>query len=206
MSKYVLTYFNYRARAELARLLFAEHGTQYEDERITSVEQWNRTKPETPFGCLPMLSIDDVTICQSLAIARYLAKEFGLAGKTSLEQARTDMIVECVEDMLAPIMPAYREQNPEKKLEMQINYEKELPCFMRKMENLLEANDSGSEYFVGTEMTWADLAVMNSWHWIPGFGVYPPLEKYPKLKTHKERIEAQPRVADWLQRRPVTPV
>lgn len=45
MPKYVLTYFNFRARAELARLLFAEHGTEYEDERITAMEQWNRTKP-----------------------------------------------------------------------------------------------------------------------------------------------------------------
>ena len=32
---------------------------------------------ETPFGSLPTLSVDGVTICQSLAIARYLAKEFG---------------------------------------------------------------------------------------------------------------------------------
>ena len=45
MSKYVLTYFNFRARAELPRLLFAVHGTEYEDERITTIEQWNRTKP-----------------------------------------------------------------------------------------------------------------------------------------------------------------
>ncbi|KAI0230998.1 Hematopoietic prostaglandin D synthase [Lamellibrachia satsuma] len=206
MPKYVLTYFNYRARAELARLLFAVNGTEYDDERVTSIEQWNRTKPETPFGSLPVLLVNDVKICQSLTISRFLAREFGLAGKTSLEKAKTDMVVECVDDMLAPIMPAYREQNQEKKLEMQLSYEKELPCFMRKMENLFEANNNGSGYFVGDEMTWADLAVMNSWHWIPGFGVYPPLEKYPKLKAHKERIEAHPRVADWLERRPVTPV
>jgi len=45
MPKYVLTYFNFRARAELARLLFAEHGTEYEDERITSIDQWIRMKP-----------------------------------------------------------------------------------------------------------------------------------------------------------------
>ena len=56
------------------------------------------------------------------------------------------------------------------------------------------------------QMTWADLSVMNSWHWIPGFGVYPPMEKYPKLKAHKERIEALPRISDWLEKRPVTPV
>ena len=56
------------------------------------------------------------------------------------------------------------------------------------------------------QITWADLAVMNSWHWIPGFGVNPPLDNYPKLKAHKERLEANPRVADWIERRPDTPV
>ena len=47
---------------------------------------------------------------------------------------------------------------------------------------------------------------MNAWYWIPGFGVYPNLDNYPKLKAHKERIESIPEVAEWIERRPVTPV
>jgi len=48
---------------------------------------------------------------------------------------------------------------------MQISYEKELPVFMKKMENLLEANDNGSEYFVGTEVryvcVWQSIILRN---------------------------------------------
>ena len=40
----------------------------------------------------------------------------GFVGKTSLEQAKTDMIVECVDDMMVSIMPAYREKNEQKRV------------------------------------------------------------------------------------------
>lgn len=205
-SKYTLTYFNFRARAELARLIFAVAKVEYEDERIRPEAWLDEYKPYTPFGQLPVLRVDGHEICQSHTIARYLAREFGLAGKTSLEQARTDMVVECIDDMMRTIMPAFREKNEAKKNAMRRTYADELPVFMGMMEKLLISNNGGDEYFVGDEMTWADLAVMNCWHWIPGFGVTPELAKYPKLNEHKKRIESQPQVADWIKRRPITPV
>ncbi len=56
------------------------------------------------------------------------------------------------------------------------------------------------------QMTWADLSVMNVWHWIPGFGVEVNLDGHPKLKAHKQRIEAHPRVQHWIETRPETPI
>lgn len=205
MPKYTLCYFNFRARAELARLLFALAGVEYEDERQIP-QEWLNKKPSTPFGQLPVLYVDGVQLCQSHTIARYLARSFGYAGKTDLDQAKADMIIDCVDDMLRPIMPAYREKNEQKKAAMRRNYEEQLPVFMEMMEKLLESNPDSDKYFVGDDLTWADLSVMNSWYWIPGFGVIPPLENYPKLKAHKERIESIPRIADWMDRRPETPV
>ena len=55
-------------------------------------------------------------------------------------------------------------------------------------------------------MTWADLSVMNAWHWIPGFGVEVNLDNHPKLKAHKQRVEAHPRVQHWIETRPETPI
>ena len=61
---------------------------------------------ETPCGQLPVLNYNGVEISQSMAIARFLANEFGLAGKTNLEKARADMIVDCVLDMTAGVVAA----------------------------------------------------------------------------------------------------
>ena len=61
---------------------------------------------EMPCGQLPVLNYNGVEISQSMAIARFLANEFGLAGKTNLEKARADMIVDCVLDMTAGVVAA----------------------------------------------------------------------------------------------------
>ena len=45
MPKYTLTYFNFRARAELARLIFAVAEVEYKDERITEIDKWIKLKP-----------------------------------------------------------------------------------------------------------------------------------------------------------------
>ena len=48
---------------------------------------------------LPVLEYDGKKLSQSITIARFLAKEFGIAGKTHLEQAQADMIVDCIVDV-----------------------------------------------------------------------------------------------------------
>ena len=57
-------------------------------------------KIATPCGQLPVLEYNGTKIAQSMTIARFLAKEFNMAGKTRLEEAQADMIVDCVTDVL----------------------------------------------------------------------------------------------------------
>jgi prostaglandin-H2 D-isomerase / glutathione transferase len=52
-----------------------------------------------PLGQVPVLEYDGTEISQSLTIARFLAREFGLAGKTNLEQAQADMIIDAGNDL-----------------------------------------------------------------------------------------------------------
>merc|ERR1711899_510208 len=99
-TKIKLTYFGLRGRAEPARLILAHAGVDYEDERIKK-EDWPNLKPKTTLGTLPTLCYNGVEIGQSVAIWRFLANEFGLAGRTNLERARADMIVDCVSDLFA---------------------------------------------------------------------------------------------------------
>ena len=56
-------------------------------------------KPSLPFGQLPVLEIDGVTIGQSMAIARFLANEYGIAGSSNLVKAQVDEVVDVMNDL-----------------------------------------------------------------------------------------------------------
>ena len=51
------------------------------------------------FGGLPELEFDGERLGQSMSIARFLASEFGLTGRTNVERARCDGIVDAGIDM-----------------------------------------------------------------------------------------------------------
>ena len=53
-----------------------------------------------PAGQMPVLEVDGVQIGQSVAIARFLANKYNLAGNTPLEKAQADMMVDCTQDFL----------------------------------------------------------------------------------------------------------
>ena len=58
---------------------------------------------EKSMGKVPFLVVKDeggneVTICQSKAIERYLAHRYGFMGSSELEAAQIDSLCECVRD------------------------------------------------------------------------------------------------------------
>lgn len=54
---------------------------------------------EMPFGLLPVLEIDGKQVAQSNAIARHLAKQYGLAGKNEWESLQCDVLVDALGDL-----------------------------------------------------------------------------------------------------------
>jgi glutathione S-transferase len=204
MAQYKLTYFKGRGRAEIARLIFAAAGVAYEDVRIEK-DQWPALKPSTPFGQLPILEVDGVKLCQSNTIARYLARKYNLAGKTELDQARADMIIDCFEDTAKPMLAFFHESDEARKAELKKKFmEEQLPTSLGLLENILKANNNGDGYFVGSELTWADLAFLNVASWIAMAGAESQLANYPKLTALRGRVEKLPKVAEWIAKRPVT--
>jgi len=203
MPSYKLTYFNLRGRAEVARWILAYAGVEYEDNRITK-EDWPALKPTTPFGGLPILDVDGVTICQSDAIGRYLAKQHGLAGKSPVEGAQVDMVIGCFGDVLSQFSTIMKAE-PEKKAELVKKFAEEaLPEGLRKLEKLLEKNKGGDGFFVGDSLTWADFAITHGLSMTAVFEIDPHLENYPKLKALTERVKTLPQIAEWIKKRPVT--
>jgi len=204
MPTYKLTYFDLRARAEVSRLLFAAAGVPYEDIRVER-SRWPDLKASTPFGQMPVLEVDGVKLCQSKAIARYLAGEFGFAGETALDKARADMIIDCGEDVLKHTITFFHEKDEAKQTELKDKFVKEtLPEALRSFEKLLKENKGGDSYFVGDKMTWADIGFADLCSWFTSLGIEIPFGEAPKLKALKERVESEPKIAEWIKKRPVT--
>merc|ERR1712212_301344 len=143
-----LTYFDLRARAEPCRLLLAYGGLQYKDERIPPpwepASTWATVKPTTPFGQLPLLQWDDEIICQSMACARFVAREVGLAGNTSMESAQVDEIIDVIQDLInagVKLFFAKDEAGQKKHAEVTV------PTALGQLETKLASR--GGQFFVG---------------------------------------------------------
>ncbi|KAI0216244.1 S-crystallin SL11 [Lamellibrachia satsuma] len=152
MVKYTLVYFDGRGRAEVCRILFALADVEYEDKRIQGAD-WGKLKPETPFGQMPILKFDDITLCQSDAMEFYLAKTFGFAGSNTLEEAQVLMMGACVLDTLTPLFKMYGLKEEEAKDEIRKKYETEqMPKFLGNLQKMLVSNKGGDGYFIGDKV------------------------------------------------------
>nr|AYN44550.1 glutathione S-transferase S10 [Brachionus koreanus] len=201
MSSYKLKNFNLRGRGEIIRLIFAVSGKQYSDDRI-DFEQWWAQKNRAPLGQLPYLKIGSVELPQSMAIARFVARETGLSGKDSLEQTQVDAVVETI---MEPVNYFYSFvfsiEDPDEKDEAFRDFlEKQGKNGAKNVEKLIEIYGSNG-YSVGDSLTWADLAIFDT--------VYSLLIKHPKfsqsfpvLNRVYENVKANPSVANCVKNRP----
>lgn len=78
MVHYKLYYFDQRGRGELIRLILTYAGQKFEDERFT-LENWPAMdKSHLPYKKVPVLEVDGKPLAESYAIARYLARQYGM--------------------------------------------------------------------------------------------------------------------------------
>jgi glutathione S-transferase len=213
MAVYKLTYFDIRGKGEIIRLIFAAAGVEYEDVRL-DYAAWKESpiasiKDALPFGQIPTLTVDGAVYCQSVSIARYLAEKFDLAGRTPEERLRADMIVMSVEDVLNQII-VYRHSPVKEEQERLVKRfkEEQLPQSCANFERFLTQNGGGDGYLVGNRLTWADITL---YYHLTGFlpmgGIEPAyLDAYPKLKGLIARVGANPGIAAWEAKRPVTAI
>ncbi|CAF1149721.1 unnamed protein product [Adineta steineri] len=204
MPSYKLTYFNGRGLAEVSRLIFVVAGEKFEDVRYEH-DQWPAHKAEMPIGHIPVLEVDGVQLPQSAAIARFLAKQFHLAGKDNFEQAKVDAVVDTLYDTLNAFLPSLLEQDPVKKEELTKKFfSEQLPKHLQNLETLGKLYGNGGHFFVGKQLTWADLLFYN-------FGQTfieaeaDCLSSFSWLKQNRAEVEKQPKIVEYLKNRPKTP-
>uniref|UniRef100_A0A8W8LSQ5 Uncharacterized protein n=1 Tax=Magallana gigas TaxID=29159 RepID=A0A8W8LSQ5_MAGGI len=117
-----------------------------------------------------------------------------LSGKTNLEQAQCDVIVQTTEDLRAEWVKVFREPDETKKAELQKK-------FWKNFQDTLSSNSSG--YMVGDGITLGDLAVYDVME--IHTRDYPDLIKnFPQLQTHRQKVASIPNIKKYLENRPVT--
>jgi len=194
-------------RAEISRLPLFIANIDFEDFR-PSDEEWDYAKENgkmkdgtiIPFSELPVLSINGESIAQTMAIARICGKLGGMYPEDIIEAGKVDQIVVAVENINTLLSPSMKESDPLKKKAMRKELtSNELPTYFGYLQDILSANSS--EWFVGENMTIADLAVWSLLGWIASgviddisAEVIQPFEGLVKLYN---QINKNPRVKEW---------
>ena len=203
-----LIYFNLPFwRAEISRLPLFIANIDFEDFRPSN-EEWDYAKVNgkmrdgtiIPFRELPVLSINGQSVAQTMAIARICGKLGGMYPEDIIEAGRVDQIIIAVENINALLSPSMREKDPVKKKAMRQELtSNELPKYLGYLQDVFDTNNA--EWFVGSDMTTADLAVWSLLGWIAS-GVIDDISvevirPFDGLVRLYNEINKNPRIREW---------
>lgn len=216
--EYELTYFNGRGLAETSRLIFAYAGTPYVDKRFPldvidfSKRQFKRDEfdeakaggaLDLSLGKVPFLKTGGVTLSQSKAIERFLAKRLGCMGTTDLETALIDAFCEHIRDAKTEYQPYRQLEGEAKQKGLDKFFEEKLPTKLKALEKTLGPAD---KWLIGTSASLADIALFSL---VEFFDDTPKimsiLESTPKLLVSYQNFSALPKIKEWVEDRPLTP-
>eukprot|EP00091_Calanus_sinicus_P025622 TRINITY_DN9867_c0_g1_i1.p1 TRINITY_DN9867_c0_g1~~TRINITY_DN9867_c0_g1_i1.p1 ORF type:complete len:251 (-),score=70.86 TRINITY_DN9867_c0_g1_i1:106-777(-) len=193
------TYFDLRVKGEPARLLLAYSGLKYTDDRVPcpwdDAAPWEALKPALPWGQMPRLVWNGEVVCQSMSICRFLARECGIAGNTSLEMAQVDEIIDVVQDT---ILASYKAWYSGSKAELVTLTQKIFPTVLGQLEKRLQ--ERGGQYMVGNNLTCADIHLF--FLCTEDFLEKEVVAQYPLIANLVSRVGALPNIANWMQNRP----
>eukprot|EP00047_Mylnosiga_fluctuans_P003082 m.227413 g.227413 ORF g.227413 m.227413 type:complete len:207 (-) comp11580_c0_seq1:48-668(-) len=200
-----VTYGNGKGLAEFPRLILAELGIAFEDVRWPD-EDWDteiaKLKPTLPFGQVPLYEEGGLTLVQSMAIARHLARKGNLYGSSLEKQALVDMYLDGLTDIRTKRDPLrYFDDVPDSIKDAQVTkfYATTLPQWAGYFENFLA---DGREYLAG-EFTVADIYAYRIFSDALD-GHAECFAATPKVLALVARVAARPNIAAYLAKRPVT--
>lgn len=145
MPEHELIYFDGPGRAETIRICLHAAGVDFTDTRFTGKE-WPAIKPTTPLGSVPVLKVDGIAHCQSVALARYAGKLGGFYPGDPLAAMVVDEVTETLNELMS-VAPKSKDAEELKKLreEFQATAMKKYATFL---ESIIERN--GGSGFVSS--------------------------------------------------------
>ncbi|KAF9977272.1 Glutathione S-transferase S1 [Actinomortierella ambigua] len=174
------------------------------EAKVQGFENWLQVKPTLPFGTLPILTEkmangDEVHIAESVAMERYLAKKYGLAGSTLWEETMVDMFYNQAAfinfKLLEKVIFAVPEESHLQAFE---NFmDKTLPDWVNRCEQHL-ARNGNKGCFVGDKVTLADIKTSTVLDIMISLASSEPFlnpNKTPCLFALKKRVDTHPSYA-----------
>merc|ERR1711942_127057 len=180
-------------------------GDKMADIKLTyfNGEQLAAMKSSLAYGQLPKLEYKGTTIYQSVTIARFLAKEFGIAGNSNLERAQADEVADAITDIQNAIYGAFFESDEAAKAEkMKKVTEETIPKGLANLEKVLEKR--GGQFFVGNAFSWAELHLLQLVDIILSMKMEQALEATPNLANLMARTRNVPNIKKYLEDRPAS--
>ncbi|KAK9717735.1 hypothetical protein K7432_005955 [Basidiobolus ranarum] len=199
-SRYELYYWPVTGRGEVIRLLLQYGKVNWSERHPVN---WPEDKPNTPFGCLPVLieSREDGTkfeLAESHAIERYLARKFGLVGADEREAALIDSFAEGWGTLIDAMIQIRYGSTDEAKEAGKASFKSSSAEIIQYHEKQLKKNGNG--YYVGSKLSLVDLVAYNLLHSLKGVGnkVFDDITGFNKLI---ETVESDSVVGSYARER-----
>ncbi|PIK41814.1 putative S-crystallin SL11-like [Apostichopus japonicus] len=135
---------------------------------------------------------------------------YGFLGSSIWERAQINVVCETVKDFAPEISQFFAEKDETRKAELKKAY---LTVGVYKhignLEKLLKQNNDGTGWFVGDKVSLADVeAFARVYDFISFLDGKEPgdfdLKDHAVFKGFIERFKSQPKIADWISKRPQT--
>jgi prostaglandin-H2 D-isomerase / glutathione transferase len=200
MAQLKLSYFDmHGGRGEPVRLALAIGGVPFEDHRF-SFPELAEVRKTAPFGQVPLLEVDGVTITQCDAMLRYAGKLAGLYPTDAYQAMLCDEVSYVVEEANVKLSPTFRMKDDELKAARLALVSGSMTTYLAWLQKRLVAQ--GGEYFADNRLTVADLKVfvdvrgLNSGRLdhVPSDLV---AQVAPALNAHQQRVAQHPAVAAY---------
>ena len=197
-------------RAEVGRIALHIGGVDFEDLRI-SRDEFLRAKENgklddgtiVPHRQIPFLTVDGKSIAQTGGISRFCGKLSGLyPADDPVASAFVDQVIDMATDITVLLGPSNAEEDEEKKKQIRLTLvQGALPKKISCLEEQLERD--GLEWFAGSHMTIADIAVWRLFGWLTsGVINHIPTEllsPFPNLRRVCKAVEEHPKVSEWVR-------
>ncbi|GAB4819891.1 hypothetical protein N2152v2_006937 [Parachlorella kessleri] len=207
MAKPTVQYFEFRGRAEPIKLALAAKGVEFEVQSV-DYQAMKADLEKFPFAQVPRYQDDEVNMGQSNAIMRHIGRKYDLYGKTRAEAAQIDQIIDGVEDVRRKYLALiYQDQlAPEAKKAYWEQHCDPASAGGRNggahwfyLAQLLRRNAGGEGYFVGTQLSVADVLVFDLVDLHLRVLEEQMRQTYPELVELWERVGALPAVKAYLE-------